>query len=230
MHQSDPTRIPKLIAALQETWEGQPDLALPAFLGMLHNRGLSWASSEEELLHLLSRIQTEHPSLIDGPLNAPVVFSTSSPRFSVTMTGSKVVVRSGEDAQRMPSVWTYTNFRPAGPGRPLVITDEEGIEHRFGVIDLATVFDPRSAPSLAGLKRTEVGAARWLVTFASGERAVLGQRLRVWATHGRETEVETYTWGRVETLEPGSDMRLAPADGGKPTVLGPVSEIVLLEV
>lgn len=230
MHQSDPTRIPKLIAALQETWEGQPDLTLPAFLGMLHSRGLSWASSEEELLELLLQVQAEHPSLIDGPLNAPVVFTTSSPRFSVTMTRSLVVVRSGEDAHRMPSMWAYESFRPAGPGRPLVITDVEGIEHRFGVVELATVFSPEKAPPLVGLERSEVGAARWLISFATGERAVLGQRLRVWATQGRETSLETYAWGKVEALEPGSEMRLAPADGGQPIVLGPVSEVVLLEV
>lgn len=230
MHDSDPTRIPKLIAALQETWEGQPDLTLPAFLGMLHNRGLSWASSEEELLELLSQVQAEHPPLIDGPLNAPVVFTTSSPRFSVTMTPSLVVVRSGEDVHRMPSMWAYGGFRPTGPGRPLVIRDVEGIEHRFGVVDLATVFSPEKAPPLVGLERAEVGAARWLITFETGERAVLGQRLRVWTTQGRETTLETYAWGEVEALEPGSEMRLAPADGGKPIVLGPVSEVVLLEV
>lgn len=230
MHPTDPTRIPALVAALQDAWEGQPDLTLPAFLGMLHNRGLSWGTSEEEMLELLLEVAREHPSLIDATRTHPTLLSTTAPPLAVTLSGNVAVVRSGDDPQRMPAVWEFSALRPTGPGRPLVLTDTEGVEHRLGVVTLATVFDPAAAPSLEGLAVGEIGGARWLVVFSDGRRAILGHRLRVWATEGRETRVETVAWVSVVACAPGSDMIVAPAGGRKPLGLGPVERVVLLEV
>nr|WP_256478162.1 hypothetical protein [Corynebacterium stercoris] len=219
------------MAALQDAWEGQPDLSLPAFLTMLQHRGMTWGTTESELLALLDELRSTHPALIDTPPAVPTLLVTAEPRLSVTLTRAEgepcVVVRSAEDPQRMPSLWRYSSLRPTGPGRPLVITDNEELEHRLGVVELATAFNPESAPALEGLRRDEVGSARWLLTLADGRRAVLGQRLRVWSVEGRTTSVETVSWESVVTLEP--EMTVAPAGGGKPRVLGPVSQVVLLE-
>ena len=62
----DPTRIPQLIAALQEAWEGQPDLSFAQLVGVLENRGLRWGTSDTELLEMLGELSSEHPSLIDA--------------------------------------------------------------------------------------------------------------------------------------------------------------------
>lgn len=229
MHDNDPTRIPGMMHALQEAWEGQPDLTLPAFLGMLHNRGLSWATSEEEMRELLREVQLEHPSLMTAPPTAPTLVRTTSPQLSVTLFPGTVVVRRADDPQRMPSVWRYTHLRPTGPGRQLILTDEEGVEHHLGVVELVTVLDPRRAPELHGAQRRNIGEAQWLLMLDDATRAILGQRLRVWATVGRETQLTTLAWSHIERFTVGRDIVVAPAGGGAPLVLGPVAEVLLLE-
>lgn len=215
--------------ALQEAWEGQPDLTLPAFLGMLHNRGLSWATTEEEMRELLREVQEEHPSLMSVPPAQPTLVRTTSPQLAVTLFPDTVVVRRADDPQRMPSVWRYTQLRPTGPGRQLILTDEEGVEHRLGVIELVTVLDPQQAPELRGAQRGDIGEAQWLLMLGDATRAILGQRLRVWTTVGRETQLTTLAWSRVDQFALGGDIEVAPAGGGAPHVLGPVSEVLLLE-
>lgn len=228
VHDNDPTRIPGIIRALQDAWEGQPDLTLPAFIGMLHNRGLTWGSTEEELLELLAKVRQEHPSLIDAPLATPILITTASPALLVTLTpDSMVVVRSASNPGSMPSIWRYESMRPAGPGRPLVLTDEEGVQHRLGVVTLVARVDEEAAPSLDSLKRVDVGNARWLVQLDGGRRALIGQRVRLWEQRRREVEATTITWERIEV---GAHMKVAPAGGGEPLVLGPVERVLLVEV
>ena len=230
MHADDPTRIPTLMAALQTAWEGQPDLTLPAFIGMLHTHGMTWATSEDELLAILQRVSHQHPSFVSGWLPAPTLITTASPRHVVTLSNDVAVVRSGDDPQRMPSIWWFSQFRPLGPGRPVVLTDTEGIEHRLGVAESVTVLEADAAPTLEGLQRNELGAARWLILLEAGRRAVLGPRLRVWSLQRRDAVVETFAWSRVLTLAPGENMSIAPAGGGEPLVLGRVEGVYLLEV
>lgn len=228
VHDNDPTRIPATVRALQEAWEGQPDLTLPAFIGMLHNRGLTWGSSEEELLELLAEVGQEHPSLIDGSDDSSVLFTTVSPSLTVTLTEDKqVVVRSASDPGSMPSVWRYASMRPAGPGRPLVLSDEEGVDHRLGVVTLVSRLNAAAAPALDGLDRRDVGNARWLLLLGGDRRVLVGQRLRVWELHRRNVSVSTLAWERIDFA--GGDMRVAPAGGGKPVVLGPVERVLLVE-
>lgn len=196
---------------------------------MLQTKGLSWGSTEEELLMLLDEVSSRHPALITAAPASPTVIATSSPRMTVTLSGGTVIARSGDDPRRMPGLWRYSGLRPAGPGRPLVITDEEGTEHRMGVVELMTVIDAARAPGTAFLEQTEVGSARWLILFEDGSRAVLGQRLRMWTTAGRETELEIIPW-RAVAVVPGGEMEVAPAGGGKTRRLGPVAAVWLLEV
>ena len=103
------------------------------------------------------------------------------------------------------------------------------MEHRLGVVELMTVLASEQAPNLASLEQREVGSARWLILFEDGSRAVMGQRLRVWTTVGRETELETIAWRAVE-VKLGEEMKVAPAGGGSTRRLGPVSAVWLLEV
>ena len=228
MRELDPTRIPALMAALQEAWEGQPDLSLPAFLGMLQARGLTWAWSEAELLALLADLREEHPSRIASPLDRPVLITTTAPRHAVTLIGGTAVVRSIEDPQRPPAVWAAAGFRPTGPGRPLVVADAEGVEHRLGVVEAVRPFDSPSAHPQV-MRQGEIGGQRWLVLFDAPARALIGPRIRIWESVGRETRVEALAWGSVDKLAPGERMQITPAGGGKPVLLGRVERVLLVE-
>lgn len=215
--------------ALETAWEGQPDLTLPAFIGVLHNRGMSWATTEDELLDLLAELTREHPARIDDSPDHPLLFTTSDPEQLVTLVDGYVVVRSASRPDQMPAAWAYSGLRMTGPGRPLVISDDEGVEHRFGVVRLAARIDAEHAEPLHGLTRDRVGGARWLVMLTGGRRAVVGPRIRVWEQKRRDVQQRTYAWERIIAAQPGEDMKVAPASGGEPLTLGPVERVLLLE-
>lgn len=216
--------------ALRRVWEGQPDLELPALLGVIANRGIGWGSTDEELLRVLSEIEEEHPSLIDASSDASHLMATAAPPHSVTLSAGTAVVRSGDDPKRMPGVWDYSTMRRAGPGLPLVIGDADGVEHRLGVITLVTSFDPGLAPPLTGLSRGGVGSCRWLVTLPEGRRCVVGQRIRLWDPSRRSVGYTTLAWERILACEAGEEMVVLPAGGRPAERLGTVAAVHVLEV
>lgn len=225
----DPTRIPKILAALQEVWEGQPDLSLGQLFGVLGNRGLGWDSTDAEALAVLQQLSQEHPSLVDNT-SAPITFTTVEPHLQVTLVDGNVVVRSAAHPGRMPSVWRYASMRRTGPGLPLVVTDVEGVEHRLGIVRHLKLFAPGESRSLAGLLQDSVGGNRWLVALEDGARAVVGSRIRRWVQARRDVDVDTFAWARILQCEAGADMTIAPACGGEPVVLGRVTAVLPLEV
>lgn len=223
----DPTRIPRIIDALQQAWQGQPDLTLGQFIGVLHNRGLGWGTEDAEAISLLEALEREHPSLIDAT-SGPHTITTIEPEQLVTISGGVVVVRNGADPERMPAVWRMGGMRKTGPGLPLVIADEEGVEHRLGVVTLVTQLGGAAEASIS-VALDEVGSRRWLVQFENGARAVVGQRIRVWRVSGREVRSERYAWRGMFHANPGQEMKITPAAGGEPVTLGLVKLVVELE-
>lgn len=222
----DPTRIPRLLASLQDLWEGQPDLTLGQLIAVLQHHGVSWSTPDEEAAAVIDGLLYEHPALIDdtaGPISA----TTIAPEQLVTLVDGFVVVRSASAPGRMPSVWRASSLRKTGPGLPLVITDEGGVEHRLGVVSLLSRFKVSNA--LSGLTRGELGASRWCVLFDDGSRAVVGQRIRVWSQHRRSVDEAKYAWERILACEPGKDMKIAPPSGAAPVTVGRVERVLPLE-
>lgn len=223
----DPTRIPRLTQAVQRAWEGQPDLTLAQLIGVLQNSGLGWGTTDEEAVELLQAVEREHPSLIDAN-SGPHTITTVNPPHLVTINDGYVVVRSGADPERMPAVWRIGGMRKAGPGLPLVIADAEGVEHRLGVVSLVTRLAGAPEASIS-MARADVGNRRWLVQFDDCARAVVGQRIRIWRAEGRTVVSERVAWSEILRCEPGADMEIAPAGGGKPLTLGRVKLVLELE-
>ena len=223
----DPTRIPSIVRALERTWEGQPDLSLAQLIGVLQNRGLGWGTTDDEAVALLAAIEREHPSLIDAT-SGPHTITTINPPHHVTITDGYVVVRSGADPERMPAVWRMAGMRKAGPGLPLVIRDGEGAEHRLGVVSLVTRMEGAPEASIR-MARSDVGNRRWLVQFDDDARAVVGQRIRIWRGERRAVVSERVAWSEILRCEPGAEMEIAPAGGGKPLTLGRVKLVLELE-
>lgn len=215
-----------MITSLQDLWEGQPDLTLGQLIAVLQHRGVSWSRTDEEAASVIEGLLHEHPALIDDTAG-PITASTIAPEHLVTLVDGFVVVRSASAPGRMPSVWRASSIRKTGPGLPLVIADESGVEHRLGVVALLSRFS--ADPTPAGLTRGNIGAARWLVLFDDGGRAVIGQRIRAWAQNRRDVDVRTYTWERILSCEPGYDMKVAPPSGAAPVTVGRVERVLPLE-
>ena len=229
---NDPTRIPRVLERLREAWEGQPDLPLATLFGILANNGAGWGTTDEELEGLLVRQAQAHPADLprsdEGRVAVDVLVETVSPAHRVTLTAAgDVVVRSGTERARQPSVWRYSAVRPTGPGRMLVLADSDGVEHRLGVVTLISPVRP-SGP-LEGLVRPDIGNAVWLVVLEGGARAVVTQRIHLWQVEGRAVRKSSHTWERIVNAASGEEFRYAPAGGGAQVSLGRVELVLLLE-
>lgn len=225
----DPTRIPRVMRALQNAWEGQPDLPLSVLAGILRNRGVGWGTSDDELIEVLTQLEAEHPSLLNPSVSTTALIETTSPARRVTLVTGVVVVRTADTGgeEQMPSAWPFDAARPVGPGRPLVITDTEGFEHRLGVATSIAVFEPSPVP--AGLQRIDIGDAQWMVILPDGARTLLGRKLRVWTQQRRAVERDVIAWERVVACEEGHDFVVQPAGGGPELSLGAVERVVQIE-
>lgn len=251
----DPTRIPRVLDRLRDTWEGQPDLSLATLFGILANRGAGWGTTDAELEQLLIDESTSHPSdlpLTDhGRCTGDFLVETTSPDHRVTLTAAgDAVVRSMGDRDRQPSVWTYQSVRPTGPGRMLVASDDEGIEHRLGVVTLISrvVRDSTAEVAVAEaavgevavdkvavdsavideMRRSEIGNAVWLLILEDQSRILLTHRLHMWQVDGRSVNKTTHAWEQVVRCRVGENFAYVTA-GGERVVLGVVDKLLLLE-
>lgn len=229
--QPDPTRIPRILDELRQTWEGQPDLPLATLFGVLANQGVGWGTPDDELVAALQKQRESHPGELvrngEGRAASPVAIETTEPPHVVTLSGTTAVVRSLSDRERQPSVWEYASVRPTGPGRPLVVTDGEGIDHRLGVVTLLSAVDEGASPT--GLTRGAVGNFVWLVILSGGERLLITHRIHRWVVDGRVVTKTAHAWQKVVRCEVGESFAFAPSGGGAEIVLAEVERVILLE-
>lgn len=252
----DPTRIPRVLDRLRDTWEGQPDLPLATLFGILANRGAGWGTTDAELEQLLIDESTSHPSDLprseSGQSDGDFLLETVSPEHRVTLTADgDVVVRSMGDRDRQPSVWSYQSVRPTGPGRMLVVADSEGAKHRLGVVTLISRVaggetdeefaadsavepgeerseKPAERPAIEGMRRVEIGNSVWLLILADGTRMLLTQRLHIWQVDGRNVKKTTHAWDQVMRCRVGEEFAYV-SGGGEGVVLGVVDKLLLVE-
>ncbi|MEX3504194.1 hypothetical protein [Corynebacterium sp. LK2510] len=223
---SDPTRIPRVIAALERAWEGQPDLPLTTLMGILANRGISWGASDDELVDALAQLEAEHPATVEPTPPHDLTITTTDPARAVTLSGGYAIVRDPQNPSAMPSVWRYESLRRTGPGRPLVIRDTESIEHRIGVVRLVSRLC-MDRP-LDGLHHGDVGGGAWLVAFEGGARAVVGRSITVWTPGRRDVDKRSLRWEQIASCGVGEQLRVVPAGGGEPSEIGLVERVVYL--
>ena len=224
----DPTRIDRTLAALRVAWEGQPDLPLGTLFGMLAAEGYGWGVPDDELTARLEAMAAVHPPLVplDEHLITEGLWLVVTPSHRVTLTpkapnasssdistqalaGCTAVVRptaSREGQRGQPVAWQVSALRPVGPGRPLVIADNEGFEHRFGVVESVTRLR-EDYRSLSGLKRRSVGDRAWFIRTDT-ETILLDHGLHIIERKNRELIRTDFSWHRIEEGEVGSPFRV----------------------
>lgn len=237
----DPTRIPAVIAELQRTWEGQPDLTLPALWARLEARGIARNSTDGELMDAVTSVQRQHPSAFEGPateITARVLIDTEGPQRVLTVDPWHVAVhgwipsrlrsapakpsqrRAAVASPRQPVVWPYSEIIRCRPGEVLVIADASGTRHRLGVVKLITLLQdglnhrhPQEPQSLSGTRRNQYPEREWLLRFASGSTVSVGYRMGVADVSNREVAFSSLPWERLDKCEVGDDVAARGPDG-----------------
>ena len=235
----DPTRIDRTLTALRAAWEGQPDLPLGTLFGMLAAEGYGWGVSDAELTQRLEAMAQVHPPLLaladdHLPTSGRWLLITETHRITLaaseqgpsTMWRAVVrpVSRSGERGQ--PVSWEVSALRPAGPGRPLVIADGEGFEHRFGVVESMTRLRENSR-GISGLRRRSVGDRVWFIR-TDAETIILDHGLHAAQRKNRELVRTDYSWFRIADCTPGQPLSVELSRGTTHT-FGSVVEVILVE-
>ena len=231
----DPTRIDRTLGALRSAWEGQPDLSLGTLFGMLAAEGYGWGVSDDELTARLEAMAQVHPPLI--PLSDASLIThglwlavTDSHRVTLAATqgSSQVVVRpvTKEGERGQPVAWKLSALRPVGPGRPLVLSDSEGFEHRYGVVESVTRLREDNR-SLSGLVRRSVGDRVWFIRTAE-ETIILDHGLHVTERKNRELVRTDFSWHRIEECAVGVPLTVDLSRGTQHS-FGEVVEVTLVE-
>lgn len=232
----DPTRIPEIIAALHTAWEAQPDRALAELWGSLENRGLGWATSDEDLLRLLREEAARHPvSVRPGDLSDSfAVVATESPRRIVTLdpVEGRVTVRAQSDQIRT-TTWCGGEIVRLVAGSPLVLRDASGIDHRLGVTREITVHPRPETIDLSRVERRALGDRLYgaNVSRDGSERPdliVVGHSLEIQTVGLRAVDTRKFRFERLVTCRVGEAL-VVTERGGRRRELGVVEQLFPLD-
>ncbi len=224
----DPLRIPGVLEAVGRVWEGQPELSLPTLFGILANRGIGWGASDEDLLRELAVMERERPARL-SLVDARYLILTTEHRVMVD-PWRVIVRRPGVTAQ--PGVWDYSSLRPVVVGGPLVLTSEDGIEHRLGEVTAIMLIDAHptpTVPTLDGLQRREMEDRVYLLALEDESTVLLSHGLQRFHAGRRELAQDRLRWESLPACTPGQPLLVQPPGGGPVVELAVVGAIYLVE-
>lgn len=234
----DPTRIPRVLDALREVWEGQPDLELAALWGVISNHGVGWGTDDEELLGALRDLSATYPaSLADASFPGRLaLIDTQSPQRRVSIDGDtlRVVVRA-RGGEVVPATWEAAALKLAAASAPLVLTDAEGIDHRLGVVERIHVVDKPGLSTLTSRRSGFPESSTWGVLLAREEGpgqdlALVGHTVRVYRAGRRAVENENHRFDRILSCAPGEQLRIQQGARTSVRDLGLVTAVFPVEV
>lgn len=232
----DPTRIPPVLRALERVWEGQPSLHLAELWGIIANHGVSWASTDEDLLGVLDSISARHPVRVEDPAGMLVTVETSNPSNRITIDGrDRRVTLRGAAPEVRPATWAFERIVRLQAGVPAIIADSSSIDHRLGVVTRITVRPRPETTQLQNLKRVELGDNTFGVVLRNedgdaGELVIIGHGIDHFQTRQRHVEYTRHRFERLLDVKPGSELRFVPANSAAPISLGIVEKLFPLEV
>lgn len=200
----DPTRIPAVLAELQETWEAQPDLELTTLLDTLAQHGAGWGASDDDFVAATKALRRDRPLRLTEPPQVPHRVDTAESR--ITLAGRLVIVRS----QTRPTVWELGDIGAVQVARPLVLLDVHGNRHRLGVVESITRLAraQRSVADISGTQRSRISDRVYILDLEDGRRVELGRRLIVWEQQRRTTSSEELVWDRLLRCAEGEPLRV----------------------
>ncbi|MBC3186057.1 hypothetical protein H7347_05620 [Corynebacterium sp. zg-331] len=221
----DPTRIEPLMNLLCDVWEAQPDLELSELWGILENRGIGWGATDEQVAEELRRILREHPVRVG---DEPALVYTTQPDHLVSIhPGEGSVMVRHPDRSRQPAWWRLAAVVRARVGGPLVLRDEEGIDHRLGLIrGIDRIGTQRR--DLAGLRPELLGDAAYACRLEGGDLVVVGHGIDVYAKGRRSVTHSALRWAEIKAGAVGTGLVILPRGGERARDLGVVCAVLPL--
>ncbi|AKK10329.1 hypothetical protein [Corynebacterium uterequi] len=235
----DPTRIPGIMADLTSLWEAQPDLTLAQVWGQLESRGLSAASTDEDVRALLAQARADYPVNTGAVPTRPLHLRTVEPQRQVTLTPTaagqvRVTVRDPRTAV-LPATWLAASVVRGRVSGPLVIDGGEGTHHRLGIITGIRALPAVDVPHGAWITPERFGHVLVGVEVKAqdshdSELVLIRRReATVYHSHRRETDVSTHRWHRLAALRLGEPLVLELAGGRRLTLDGYVADYFLVD-
>lgn len=237
----DPTRIPGLLSRVERLWEGQPQLSLGDLVGLLYSHGVNYGSSDADAAAIVDRLEFLHPAVLpltvaagqrqagqrqagerrlERPVDCLMLAGEGGLQQRVYCDDSWVVIRrwQGDGKALQPVAWNYATIRPAGPGRPLVISDSEGHEHRLGIVERidsvaagALTVHPQSFATLRTSDLWHQDMVLYTTADEHSLRIVVGERLDIFRIHRRDISHEDRYWQQLTCQD--NQLRAQLGDG-----------------
>lgn len=212
MYHHDPTRIPQILSRLREAWEGQPDLQLTHLWGALENEGITWGSSDAEVVKVLERFAHRHPPRVPEGGNDVYEVEVYSPRDaqfagSIVVWPERSTIVVLRSPNRSPVAWRYTGVPLIHRSRPIRIADREGIVHSLGVAGLITAH-PAQDGVLDGLTHSARRGGAWLVELADDSTVYISETLRITRKENRSLSVTERKWHLSEKVRIGKPLHI----------------------
>lgn len=207
----DPTRIPKVMAALQDLWEALPDLEFADVLRLLEGEGFEQVDDAVAVDKLRALGERFPRTLGEGVRVADVG------EWFVTADAHRVVVWS---YAHPPASWEYERLVSAQVGYPLHAVDRGGEHRRFGVVERIrpVAAEKIAQDGLPELARDTIGDDVYLVE-SEDTKALIGRSLHIFETGRRETTQQRRKWTRALATELGGDLTIDLSSGaGKITI------------
>ncbi|QNQ89584.1 hypothetical protein GP475_02250 [Corynebacterium poyangense] len=231
----DPTRIPRVLAELQEVWEAQPELSFPMLCNVLTNHGMTWGSSDEDLSRLLTHLASVRPSRIPkddrGRAQHTYLVETESPQASVTISPRKVIVRRhAGSTHAQPVKWAYSEIRRSSTRGPLHIVDFSGVDHRLGIVRSIRRLEVPDRVRITGLSRETIGDRKFLITTEDAEKILVGRKIEIFHKEEREVKYLSMSWSRLACAELGKAVKIVPGHEKTAITRGVIAAIDVVEV
>lgn len=228
----DPLRIPRVLEALSQAWEAQPDMTLPQLFGVLETRGIAWNSTDEEVLDVLSALNAERPLSLPSDAPGRYLVETEQPDYRVTLDPWWAAVRPSLASRSsrpgpgtgppQPAVWRHGGVRRCAVGQPLTVLSADGHAHRFGLVNRIAVLSrsadgPLASPDLSGLRSGDLDGHVYHLQLAGDEQTgtsvLVDRSMWVFDVSRREVHRDRVRWSRLVSARVGSELVVDRRDG-----------------
>ncbi|MDU0478699.1 hypothetical protein QVA66_05550 [Staphylococcus chromogenes] len=213
----DPTRIPQVIAELEQLWAALPNHSFGDLISLI---GAEFFG-DDELPARLAELRRQYPVSVRD-CAGPCLVATGS--HLISLLGTTVVVRRHGQPPGRPATWECTAVVSGAVGTMLRLIDAHEQPRTYGLIESIRPLDAAPIPERLG--RKTIGDAVYLIDVAEDCRVILARSLWLFEQRRREVATHKHAWHEVHGLRPGENCGVTLPDGRGELELGVVHRVL----